>query len=269
MGHELPPSDDEIAVVRGIARFAMTPEWLILHPKATDKALRLYALLFRYADNDTKVAYPSRKRLSLQMRCSVDSIDRALAKLIELKAVTVKRRKSPEGDHTSNLYRLEHEPPKGYTPLTLKDVPEAPPKNESKVRGKGGGRTGAATQSRTGAATPSRTGAATGSRTGAALTRTSRNENQNEEGGRVTSRNAGASARTRTESPPTLKIFPTQCDRHQNDWNEEPCHGCRRAREAAEAAAATAPEVRCDDHGTKHRVTVECPSCVADRKAAS
>lgn len=71
----------------------------------------------------------------------------------------------------------------------------------------------------------------------------------------------------------TVLRFPTQCSQHQDDWNDSPCHGCRRARVKAEeldaAAAAFAkntPTLRCPEHLRDYSVRGECSGCAGDRK---
>jgi hypothetical protein len=77
-------------------RFSIIPEW-ITYADISDKAIRLYSVLARYADNQTHQAYPSRDTLSEKMRCSRSSVDRATEELIAIGAVTKKQR------HNSSL----------------------------------------------------------------------------------------------------------------------------------------------------------------------
>jgi hypothetical protein len=130
--------------------FAIVPDWVLDLP-VSDRAIRLYALLGRYAD-DTGAAYPGRRTLASRLRASVDSVDRAVRELEEHEALAVERRAAEEGDSDTNRYVLRRVAPEGVA-----------------VRLRPGGRTGAAGGGRT--------AAAGGSRTGAAQTRTSRNEN--------------------------------------------------------------------------------------------
>jgi Helix-turn-helix domain len=108
------------------AYFAIIPEWL-LDSEVSDRAIRLYAILRRYADA-AGTCFPSRTTLAARLRCSVDSVDRAVKELTTLEAVTVTGRIGSDGDQTSNLYIVH-------------SLPE-------------GGRKPAATPRRTGAATP-------------------------------------------------------------------------------------------------------------------
>jgi len=64
-------------------RFAIIDEW-ILDLEISDRALRLYAVLSRYADKDTHKAFPSRLTLADCLRCSPKSVDRAIAELIDI-----------------------------------------------------------------------------------------------------------------------------------------------------------------------------------------
>jgi len=72
-------------------RFAILDEWL-LDLDISDRAVRLYAVLARYADNDTHKAYPSRETLATRLRCSTKSVDRAALELVEQGAMTKQQR---------------------------------------------------------------------------------------------------------------------------------------------------------------------------------
>lgn len=82
--------------------FAIIPEWL-LDADVSDRAIRLYAILARYADHNGE-AFPSRKKLAERLKCSVDSVDRAKEELIRVKALIVEARHGEEGGQRSNLY---------------------------------------------------------------------------------------------------------------------------------------------------------------------
>lgn len=77
-------------------RFSIIPEW-ILTAKISDKAVRLYGVLARFADNQTREAFPSRETLAERMGCSAKSVDRAAIELIEIGAMTKRQR------HNSSL----------------------------------------------------------------------------------------------------------------------------------------------------------------------
>lgn len=87
-----------------IGPFAIVPDWL-LRSAVSDRALRLFALLARYADRDME-AFPSRSTLAADLNTSRDSIDRAVKELIAIGAVRVEHRHDPSGDLTSNLYQI-------------------------------------------------------------------------------------------------------------------------------------------------------------------
>lgn len=75
------------------AHFAIVPEWVLYHDKLSDRAVRLYAILRRKADNATGVAWPSRATLAAALRgCSKESVDRAVKELVTAGAVTTERR---------------------------------------------------------------------------------------------------------------------------------------------------------------------------------
>jgi hypothetical protein len=76
--------------------FSIIPEWVI-DSVLSDKAIRLYVVLARFADNRTHEAFPSRETLAKRMRCSARSVDRAAQELLNVGAITKKQR------HNSSL----------------------------------------------------------------------------------------------------------------------------------------------------------------------
>lgn len=72
-------------------KFAIIDDW-ILDLQVSDRAIRLYAILSRYADNETHKAYPSRVTLSKRLRCSPSSVDRATRELVEAGALDKQQR---------------------------------------------------------------------------------------------------------------------------------------------------------------------------------
>jgi hypothetical protein len=118
--------------------FGRVPTWLLDAP-VSDRAVRLFALLTRYADREGR-GFPGRRALAERLHCSVDSIDRALRELVAAGAVRVEERwdvAGAGGQLTNDYYLVEH-----------RQAEEDP------------GRTDATPPSRTGAASPSRAEAA-------------------------------------------------------------------------------------------------------------
>jgi len=86
--------------------FAQIPRWIIESPNLSDRAVRLYGVLHRWAGLPDGIV-PGRKRLSVALRgCSVSSVDRAVKELVAVGAMTVERRWDDAGDPTSNFYTL-------------------------------------------------------------------------------------------------------------------------------------------------------------------
>ncbi len=128
--------------------FAQIPRWIIEHPDLSDRAVRLYGVLHRWAGLPDGIV-PGRKKLAaLLRRCSVSSVDRASKELVAVGAITVEKRFDEAGDPTSNLYVLMS------SPMT--------------------------TGSRAGDATPGRVAAPTGSRAGDDQSIPSLNDTQSE-----------------------------------------------------------------------------------------
>jgi hypothetical protein len=84
-------------------QYAIIPEWVLHHQALTDRAVRLFAVLARYA-NDEGRAFPGRRKLAGLLRCSVDTVDRTLTELVNACAVTVEAVHRPNGSQTSNSY---------------------------------------------------------------------------------------------------------------------------------------------------------------------
>jgi hypothetical protein len=114
--------------------FTLVPEW-VLDADISHGALRLYALIGRYANSDD-AAWPSRATLASRLRCSKDSVDRWIKELVDIQALSVEHRKdeSRENRNLTNMYTLRR-----VIPALAASMP--PP-------------------SRNGAATPSRVSAA-------------------------------------------------------------------------------------------------------------
>jgi len=106
--------DDITAAGRVAAtRFAIVPEWL-LDAEVDDRAIRLYAILRRYADREGR-AHPGRRRLAERLRCSESTLDRTIRQLVAAGAVVVRPRYDEAGDRTSNDYLLADRPPAPVT----------------------------------------------------------------------------------------------------------------------------------------------------------
>lgn len=105
--------------------FSIIPE-AVLYANISDRAVRLYGVLRRYADEKTNQCYPSRNTLANRLNTSTRSIDRAMDELVALGAVSKKMRKLSDTDgYTSNLYTLNViiAPPSAYMPDPSADMP--------------------------------------------------------------------------------------------------------------------------------------------------
>lgn len=91
-------------------RFAMVPEW-VLYADVSAQAVRLYAVLLRYANGSTSgEAYPGRRRLAEHLRVAdVKTVDRALDQLTGIGALTIAKRPSSTG-FPQNLYTVRSIP---------------------------------------------------------------------------------------------------------------------------------------------------------------
>jgi len=111
-------------VVSDTGPFAIIPEWVLDHPDLSDKAVRLYGILARYADAQG-AAWPRRSVLAERLRASVKTVDRTVAELEKAEAIEVRAR--IEGRvQRSNLYVLRRARPGGTPvspPLPTDDAP--------------------------------------------------------------------------------------------------------------------------------------------------
>jgi hypothetical protein len=90
--------------------YAVIPEW-VLDSDVSAQAIRLYAVLRRYADQRTMHAHPSRRTLADRLQVAdVKVVDRALVDLTRIGAVTVYPRQDDAGDRSSNGYVLHRAP---------------------------------------------------------------------------------------------------------------------------------------------------------------
>ena len=85
-------------------KFAIVPEW-VLAAEVSDRAVRLYAILARYADNETLQAFPSRETLAKRAGCNAKAVTKAVNELVEIGAVVKQHRKSGDA-YQSNIYTL-------------------------------------------------------------------------------------------------------------------------------------------------------------------
>ena len=90
--------------------FAIVPEWVLDAP-ITAQAVRLYAVLKRYADKTDGTCYPSHKTIAKRMGVSVSTVKRAMEELTSISAVTIEPRyNNATGEQTSNLYTVINVP---------------------------------------------------------------------------------------------------------------------------------------------------------------
>lgn len=97
-------TNEDYQVVSDTGPFSVIPEWVIT-AKISHGAVRLYALLARYADYETGVAFPSRRLLGSRLEVSVATVDRFVKELVDIGALEVVKR-CDNGTWLSNLYRV-------------------------------------------------------------------------------------------------------------------------------------------------------------------
>jgi len=87
-------------------KFSIIPEWL-LDSKVSHKAIRVYAIIARYADSNTLTAWPARQTIATRANCTVKSVDRAVAELVEIGALSKENRRDDNGGNHTSLYTLK------------------------------------------------------------------------------------------------------------------------------------------------------------------
>jgi hypothetical protein len=110
-------------VTSDVGPFSITPEW-VLDAEISDRAVRLYGLLGRYADAKGE-AFPRRRTLAERLNCSINSLDRAVAELKSIGALETADRWRMDGGQSANLVTLRMSPPVGH-PLPIVGDPPLP-----------------------------------------------------------------------------------------------------------------------------------------------
>lgn len=88
--------------IRRTSRFTVLPEELICDPRVSDRAMRVWCRLDRYAGaNDS--AYPSVERLAADLNCSPASIRRATKNLRDTGWLTRRQRRSGSAVYTLEI----------------------------------------------------------------------------------------------------------------------------------------------------------------------
>lgn len=93
-----------MSVTSDVGPWSIVPEW-VLDADISDRAVRLYGLLGRYADSNG-TSFPLRRTLYQRLRCSESSLDRAAKELISVGALHVEQRTDADGINQSNLWTL-------------------------------------------------------------------------------------------------------------------------------------------------------------------
>ena len=100
-------------------RFSIIPEW-VLDADISDRAIRIYSILARYADNETLQAFPSRETLANRAFCNAKAVTKAIDELVTIGAVIKQHRKQGES-FQSNLYTLRRVGPNLTPPRVSSD----------------------------------------------------------------------------------------------------------------------------------------------------
>lgn len=99
------PSDKPNRIRNQFGTFAQIPSDLVKDPAISDRAIRVYALLWTYSSDRDRDAFPSRSQMAVDLEVSVTTIDRGIGELVRRGAITVEE--VFDGPRqTSNLYTI-------------------------------------------------------------------------------------------------------------------------------------------------------------------
>ena len=107
MSDEIEP-DDELEIPELPDNWRPIPDSLILDGTISDRAVRVYCVLFTFGTSDGRRIFPKRETLAERLDVSVPTIARGLAELRKRGWITVRSR----GRGRSNVYRLERVDPR-------------------------------------------------------------------------------------------------------------------------------------------------------------
>ena len=113
--------------VQGFTPYAQVPKWILrAGANLSHGAVRLYGVIMTYADNNTKVAFPSRETLASDLGMKPRSISSYTKELEEFGALQVTRRRNKRtGNFYANHYVLVFNEP-GAIFCTPPDAAEGP-----------------------------------------------------------------------------------------------------------------------------------------------
>lgn len=109
MTHEHDEAQGSLRWGASHVKHARIPDW-VLYAKISDRAVRVYAVLGRYADSDGE-AFPGKPKLCKQLDCGRTTLDRAMAELVEIGALEIEPRSRRDGSQTANGYIVAWVPP--------------------------------------------------------------------------------------------------------------------------------------------------------------
>lgn len=96
--------------------FAIVPTWLLFSPGVTDRAIRLYLILWSHTTEGRREAFPSRKTIGEEWddgngSTGVYKVDRAIEELIAVGGLKKRPQYRPgKAERSSNLYELVRSP---------------------------------------------------------------------------------------------------------------------------------------------------------------
>lgn len=101
---------DGLEVTSEVGTFAIVPDWIV-EAGVSDKAVRLWIILWQYADRRTGRAWPSHATLAERLGCSTGHVRRLQNELVEVGCITVEQRWAEDGSQRSNMVTLRVTPP--------------------------------------------------------------------------------------------------------------------------------------------------------------
>jgi len=87
-----------------VSHFSIVPR--VVWQECQPRDIKVYCALASYVNWETGVCWPSRSTIAETLGISVSTVDRALKALESAGVIEIDKRKTEQGDHDSNLYRL-------------------------------------------------------------------------------------------------------------------------------------------------------------------
>ena len=127
--------DDDLKITSDLGTFAIVPDCLT-DSGVSDKAIRLWIVLWQHADRRTGRAWPSHQTIADRIGCSPGHVRRLQKELVDIGAITVVQRWADDGSQRSNMITMHTTPraPMSTPPRTDVRTPRAPMRDITRTK---------------------------------------------------------------------------------------------------------------------------------------